>query len=145
MYIMSRSTSMCILVLIFIVVATTSLFYDSLDHGLDGVVEIDCENETNKFLEGIAKWKEKHVVTNQLVENINECFGVIILLRLSNSFVYFIVATYKLAMRSNGKKYFEFTDFHFYYFWSNFIMELIYLCMIILVCANLQEKVAIII
>lgn len=76
-------------ILFFILLSHVSIMFDYLCQNLDMVLK----DKTTKKLEA---WRQDHVLVCQLVDNINDCFGAVLLTSIGCYFISFITNTYEL-------------------------------------------------
>ena len=76
-------------ILFFILLSHVSIMFDYLCQNLDMVLK----GKTTKKLEA---WRQDHVLVCQLVDNINDCFGAVLLTSIGCYFISFITNTYEL-------------------------------------------------
>ena len=76
-------------VLFFIVVSHASVMFDCLSEKLRIVLNTQISWQ-------IETWRQNHVLVCQLVDNINLCFGVVLLVSVSFYFISFTTNSYRL-------------------------------------------------
>lgn len=85
----SKIVPISVLVLYCSVVWLTSLFYEGIREDVDNTCKVNQEN--------IRKWKGSLVLASEVVERINETYGLILLVSIAHFFVEFIARSFYIA------------------------------------------------
>ena len=99
---MAYSSTLSILILFFVLVISASLLFEFLNQKIDMMLLLlHNSSSTECALIELNKWKRHHWMVSQLVDRINDCFGMIVFLSVLRGFVSFISYAYSMAFASN--------------------------------------------
>ena len=88
------SITWSIQILFLVLVSHTSLLFEDLNSQI--VTILESSGPSGNIAKKLEMWRRKHVVVCELVDNINECFGIVLLISVGYYFVNFICGTYSL-------------------------------------------------
>ena len=89
------SITWSIQILFCILVSYVSVMFDYLKDNFQTILKVRNASQ-------IETWRRNHVLVCQLVDNINDCFGVVLLISIGCYFVSFIVVFYELPFHLKG-------------------------------------------
>ena len=130
---LSYSTATGIMILFFTVVLMTSFLFKALKHDMEKL--IDNQSSLGLMDFELQKWKKRHLLVVQLVDLINDCFGMVILLIAGHGFISFIHYSFETV------SYFQKGDNWMYYYLTVFLHEFLVLASAIFASHILQYEV----
>ena len=86
-YINLPSITWSIQILFLVLVFLTSVLFEDLNSQIATILE--SSGPSGNIAKKLEIWRRKHVVICELVDNINDCFGIVLLISLGSYFVYF--------------------------------------------------------
>lgn len=145
---MAVLASICIPILVFAMIFIIGAIFGVLNREVSELrEEYFASMDSKRLLIALNEWKRKHLVAAKLVDKINSCFGIIILLVILRGFVFIIVNSYNMVTSgvSNNKKKdgaingagLDVTIFP----WVGIILEVFYLVLAISSAYYLQNRV----
>lgn len=106
----TRTAVLNIFALFCVLVRCTSVVFEILNHRIEILTraasdDVDhhqqyhlmLHNPPNLFTARLEKWRRNHARACQLVDRINECFGIVLLVTVTNGFVSFITTSFELV------------------------------------------------
>lgn len=97
MWFLSRNMAMIawsIQILFTVVVAHATILFSSLNQQMKTILSPDSPMMSIPIK--LEKWRQNHVLVCQLVDCINDCFGLVLLLSITSYFINLIILSYKV-------------------------------------------------
>ena len=97
------SMTVCVLVQVLVVLAGS--FFDILSHRICELKESSAKSQDSdaEILIGLNDWKRKHLRVTQMVERLNECFGLVTLLVIMRGLISIMVSSYNVMIFNSSK------------------------------------------
>ncbi len=139
---MAVLASICIPILVFAMIFIIGAIFGVLNREVSELrEEYFASMDSKRLLIALNEWKRKHLVAAKLVDKINTCFGIIILLVVLRGFVFIIVNSYNMVTSGVSKKK-EGTGLDVTIFpWVGIVLEVFYLVLAISSAYYLQNRV----
>ena len=134
--------SMCVCVLVQVLVVLTASLFNILSLRIVELKEMSCSSHhtsefENEALIGLNDWKMKHWMLTQLVDRINECFGLVTLLAMMRGFISIMVSSYNMVIFDSNQNGLDIKI----YSWASIVLETFYLLLPIAAAWYLEIKV----
>lgn len=135
--ILEAATTTSILILFWVLVYSTFLFFRVLNQQIQDLVKPGNAIR----LEELKVWKSNHACVCRMVHWINQCFGLIILIAVSHGFLAFITNAYQFFARVIGLDQEDDQQFSGLFFLLLVIQEVAFLSILICTSHNLTSQV----
>ena len=91
--ILTELLPMSVILLLSVLIWFVSLLFEHLNGVLLKILQMAVINESR-----LERWRCQHALICELIARINRCFGLILLLAITNTFISFVTLTFELAM-----------------------------------------------
>ena len=99
----TRTAVLSVLMIFCILTRCTSFAFEVLNHRIEILSRMDEQHyqvvyqPPNLFTTRLEKWRVCHARACRLIDHINQCFGLVLLVTLTNGFVSFITTSFELV------------------------------------------------
>ena len=129
-------TITCALLSSVVFLSLASLLCSALSARIDG----HLMKTTTALLQGeLTKWRRHHLLLCQFVQHIDSCFGLMILMIVSRSFIFFTMKIYDVI--SEPYKFLDPRSPFCYAYWAWFLVVFVELSLVIYTPYHLSQKV----